>query len=142
MSRTLARAAIVAASLFVAGGCSAGQHGTPTAGKVLRVTERDFRISAPKRVSANDLRLSVRNRGPDAHELIVVRARNAHLPLRPDGATVDEEALERDTVGVLEAGAPGSVRQLLLHLPPGRYELICNMSGHFLGGMHTELVVR
>lgn len=109
---------------------------------MLRVTERDFHISAPKRVSSNVVRLSVHNRGPDEHELIVVRAQNAHLPLRPDGATVDEEALERATVGVLEPGAPGSVRQLLLHLPPGRYVLICNMSGHFLGGMHTELVVQ
>jgi len=71
-----------------------------------------------------------------------VRARSSHLPLRPDGVTVDEEALERATVGVLEPGAPGSVRHLRVHLRPGRYMLICNMSGHFLGGMHTELVVR
>jgi hypothetical protein len=142
VSRALTRVAILAAFLFVAGGCSAGQHRPPAAGTVLRVTERDFRILAPKRVSSNQVRLSVHNRGPDAHELIVVRARNSHLPLRPDGSTVDEDALERATVGVLEAGAPGSVRQLLLHLRPGRYMLICNMSGHFLGGMHTELVVR
>ncbi len=142
VSRALTRVAIVAASLLVVGGCSGDQHGTPIAGTVLRVTERDFHISAPKQVSSNIVRLSVHNRGPDAHELIVVRAQNAHLPLRPDGSTVDEEALERATVGVLEPGAPGSVRQLLLHLPPGRYVLICNMSGHFLGGMHTELVVQ
>jgi uncharacterized cupredoxin-like copper-binding protein len=140
--RALTRVAIVAASLFITGGCSAGQHGPSTAGAVLRVTEGDFHIKAPKRVSSSDVRLLVHNRGPDAHELIVLRARNSHLPLRPDGTTVDEEALERATVGILESGAPGSVRQLLLHLPPGRYVLICNMSGHFLGGMHTELVVQ
>jgi uncharacterized cupredoxin-like copper-binding protein len=109
---------------------------------VVRVTERDFRISARKLVSSRDVRLVVHNRGPDAHELIVVRARNSHLPLRPDGSTVDEDALERATVGILEPGAPGSVRQLRLHLRPGRYMLICNMSGHFLGGMHTQLVVQ
>jgi uncharacterized cupredoxin-like copper-binding protein len=109
---------------------------------VLRVTERDFHISARKLVSSPDVRLLVHNRGPDAHELIVVRAQSSHLPLRPDGLTVDEDALKRATVGVLEPGAPGSVRQLLLHLPRGRYVLICNMSGHYLGGMHTELVVQ
>jgi len=27
-------------------------------------------------------------------------------------------------------------------LEPGRYELLCNMAGHYLGGMRTELVVR
>ena len=29
-----------------------------------------------------------------------------------------------------------------VHLAPGRYKLLCNMSGHYLGGMHTALVVR
>jgi uncharacterized cupredoxin-like copper-binding protein len=85
--------------------------------------------------------LSVRNRGPDAHELIVVRERGARLPLRRDGSTVSEEKLEPITVGTLEPGQPGSVRKLRLHLAPGRYELFCNMSGHYLGGMHTTLVV-
>ena len=142
MSRALTGAAIIAAFLFVVTGCSAGQHRAPAAGTVLRVTERDFRISARELVFSRDVQLVVHNRGPDAHELIVVRARSSHLPLRPDGVTVDEEALERATVGVLEPGAPGSVRQLLVHLRPGRYMLICNMSGHFLGGMHRELVVQ
>jgi uncharacterized cupredoxin-like copper-binding protein len=27
-------------------------------------------------------------------------------------------------------------------LAPGRYVLFCNMSGHYLGGMHRLLVVR
>ena len=55
--------------------------------------------------------------------------------------TVDEEKLEPVIAGVLEAGEPGSVRKLRLHLAPGRYQLFCNMSGHYLGGMHTKLVV-
>ena len=108
---------------------------------VLRVTERDFRITAPLRAKAGDFVLSVRNRGPDAHELIVVRERSARLPLRRDGSTVSEEKLEPITVGALEPGQPGSVRKLRLHLAPGRYELFCNMSGHYLGGMRTTLVV-
>ena len=107
----------------------------------MRVTERDFHISAPKRVPSGDLRLSVSNHGPDNHELIVVRANGPRLPLRTDGVTVNEETLERATVGVLEPGQPGSVRRLSLHLAPGRYELLCNMAGHYLGGMHAELVV-
>ena len=46
----------------------------------------------------------VRNRGPVAHELIVVRRGSAGLPLRADGITVDEEALEPLTAGALEPG--------------------------------------
>jgi uncharacterized cupredoxin-like copper-binding protein len=71
-----------------------------------------------------------------------MRVRAGALPLRSDGLTVDEDALERDTVGGLEAGKPGKLRTLRLHLVPGRYVLICNMTGHYLGGMHTALTVR
>lgn len=141
VSRAATHVAIIAAFIFLVSGCSAGDRGAPMAGALLRITERDFRISAQKLVSSPDVLLVVHNKGPDAHELIVVRAPNSHLPLRLDGLTVDEDALKRATVGVLEPGAPGSVRRLLVHLPPGRYMLICNMAGHFLGGMHTVLVV-
>jgi uncharacterized cupredoxin-like copper-binding protein len=84
----------------------------------------------------------VKNRGPDDHELIVVRADDGRLPLRGDGLTVDEEALERSAAGVLEPGDPGSLRTLDVHLVRGRYVLFCNMSGHYLGGMRAVLVVR
>lgn len=132
--------AVLGVLLLVAAGCGSS-HRAAQAATLVRVTERDFHISAPKRVSSGDLRLSVSNHGPDNHELIVVRANGPRLPLRTDGVTVNEETLERATVGVLEPGQPGSVRQLSLHLAPGRYELLCNMAGHYLGGMHAELVV-
>ena len=110
--------------------------------RVVHVTERDFRISAtPARVASGDVVLSVRNRGPEHHEFIVVRARDTELPLRADGVTVDEEALERVKVGGLEPAAPGRVRELRLHLAPGRYEMFCNMAGHYLGGMEADLEV-
>ena len=67
--------------------------------------------------------------------------RDSSLPRRADGITIDEDALEAANVGALEPGAPGSVRELRLHLSPGRYEMFCNMAGHYFGGMHTELVV-
>ena len=108
----------------------------------IKVTERDFHISAPKQVSSGNLLLNVSNKGPDQHELIVVRAQSARLPLRSDGLTVNEKTLQRATEPSLEPGEPGSVRWLRLHLPPGRYVLFCNMAGHYMGGMHTELEVR
>jgi hypothetical protein len=135
---------LAAAALSVAlplSGCAAGAHDAAV-GSVVRLTERDFRISAPKEVAAGDVVLRVENRGPDAHELIVVRAGKGLLPLRGDGVTVNEEAVQGSEVGALEPGQPNSVRELQVHLTPGHYILFCNMSGHFLGGMHHELVVR
>jgi len=132
---------LLALAVLIGTGCSSAKSSTG-ASATLRVTERDFHISAPKRVSAGDVRLIVRNNGPDAHEFIVIRARSWRLPLRTDGLTVNEEALDRSTVGVLEPGERGEVRELEVRLRPGRYQLICNMAGHYLGGMHAQLVVR
>jgi uncharacterized cupredoxin-like copper-binding protein len=131
--------AIVALAVLLSAGCSGGgEHaGAPT----LRVTERDFRITAPRHVAPGPVRLQVDNNGPDTHELIVVRKNGRRLPIRADGLTVDEEALKPDEAGGLEPGAPGAKRELGLHLARGRYELFCNMAGHYLGGMHTDLVV-
>jgi uncharacterized cupredoxin-like copper-binding protein len=84
----------------------------------------------------------VDNTGPDSHELIVVRVAAGGLPLRRDGLTVDEDTVEHETAGALEPGEPGTTRELRLQLDPGRYELLCNMTGHYMGGMHSILVVR
>jgi uncharacterized cupredoxin-like copper-binding protein len=141
--RTLfALAALAAATgiVVLGSGCSAG--GTSSASAIVRVSESDFRIAAPKRLSAGDVVLRVRNRGPDEHELLVIRVANQGLPFRRDGVTVDEEAVERNEAGALEPGAPGAVRDLEVHLTPGRYVLLCNMSGHYLGGMRRMLEVR
>lgn len=142
LCRAVGYPVVMAGVLSAIGGCSSGPTEARREGSVVHVTEGDFWISAtPARVAAGDVVVSVRNRGPVQHEFIVVRKQDAALPFRADGVTVDEEMLERATVGGLEPGAPASVRQLRLHLAPGRYELFCNMSGHYLGGMHAELVV-
>jgi uncharacterized cupredoxin-like copper-binding protein len=106
------------------------------------VTEHDFAIVAPKVAQAGTIDFHVENHGPDAHELLIARVTNGRLPLRSDGLTVNEEGLQRQIVGSLEPGAPNAVRDLDVHLKPGHYVLFCNMSGHFMGGMHVNLTVR
>jgi uncharacterized cupredoxin-like copper-binding protein len=107
----------------------------------VHVNERDFKISAPKVVSAGDYVFSVKNHGPDDHELIVAREGKSHLPFRTDGLTIDEDAAESSIAGALEPGEPG-MRRLKVHLAPGHYVLFCNMSGHYLSGMDRDLEVR
>ena len=51
--------------------------------------------------------------------------------------------IDKKSIKVFQAyGWPGSVRELHVRLTPGRYVLLCNMSGHYMGGMHRTLVVR
>jgi hypothetical protein len=128
-------------AMLALGGCGnapAGDH----AERVLPVKVRDFHISVPKRVPAGDLTVAMHNQGPDHHELIVVRAGSGKLPLRGDGFTVDEDGLGAAVVGALEPEAPG-VHRLKVRLQPGaHYWFLCNMSGHYMGGMRTETVAR
>jgi uncharacterized cupredoxin-like copper-binding protein len=131
--------ATLALMALPAGGCGGGA--SSTSGTVLDVQERDFHISAPERVAAGDVTLRVHNAGPDQHELLVVRTGSRPLPFRADGLTINEEAVEHSEPGVLEPGESGSTRDLEVHLTPGRYVVFCNMAGHYLGGMHTTLVV-
>jgi uncharacterized cupredoxin-like copper-binding protein len=133
--------AILAIALLAISGCSSGQPARAP-GKEIRVAERDFKIAvARKRVPAGDYTLVVHNKGPDSHELIVIKAQSPRLPLRREGMTVDEDSLVPFIPGLLEPEAPGT-HSLKVHLTPGRYELICNMSGHYFGGMRAQLVVQ
>jgi uncharacterized cupredoxin-like copper-binding protein len=133
--------AIFAIAVLAIAGCG-GQPAKRSQGGEVRVSERDFKLGlSQKRVPAGEVTLAVHNRGPDSHELIVVRARSPRLPLRRDGVTVDEDSLKPAIPGALEPEAPG-VHRLKLHLTPGRYELICNMTGHYFGGMRARLVVQ
>jgi uncharacterized cupredoxin-like copper-binding protein len=110
--------------------------------RAVSVEMHDFGIRAPKRIAAGEVVLHVSNAGPDTHELLLARANGRKLPLRSDNLTVDETTLEPRTVGALEDVHPDTSRTWKLQLPPGRYVLFCNMSGHYLGGMHRELIVR
>jgi uncharacterized cupredoxin-like copper-binding protein len=141
-ARAAACSALVLITLTaVLSGCG-GTAARTDGGQVVNVRERDFQISlSTTHVDAGDVVFRDHNAGPDAHELIVIRSDGGRLRLRADGMTVDEEGLEKLTVGALEPGAGGSTRELRVRLEPGTYTLLCNMYGHYMGGMHSTLVV-
>jgi uncharacterized cupredoxin-like copper-binding protein len=131
----------VALLSLATGGCASSKRSAQAPAVKAAVTERDFHISAPATLKAGRYSFAVHNEGSTDHELILVRAQPGGLPLRPDGLTVDEESLEADEPGSLAPGNPGAVRPLTVDLAPGRYVFFCNMEGHFMAGMHAEVVV-
>jgi uncharacterized cupredoxin-like copper-binding protein len=108
------------------------------------ITTRDFSFSirGADDLQAGNVILDVENQGPNSHELVVVRSDGSDLPIRADGITVDEDAIEPRIAGAWEDAEPGARDQLQLRLEPGRYVLFCNMAGHYLGGMHDFLEVQ
>jgi uncharacterized cupredoxin-like copper-binding protein len=117
-------------------------HASASASRTYALNERDFHIEAPATLTAGTYTFDVANHGATDHELIVASTPNGSLPLRPDGLTIDEEALESREAGTLEPAAHGARRTLTVHLTAGRYVFFCNMEGHFMAGMHAEVVVR
>jgi uncharacterized cupredoxin-like copper-binding protein len=127
---------------LIGGALAASGRGGTTSAHDIYVVERDFHLAAtPTVVAAGDVVLHIDNRGPDAHELIVVRDRGP-LPLRADGITVDEEAIAKLEPGSLEPAGAGARRELRVRLSPGRYILLCNMYGHYMAGMHAVVLVK
>jgi uncharacterized cupredoxin-like copper-binding protein len=135
-------AALLIAVLVAGGIASLRAHASSSSAPVVRITERDFRFKAPRRIAAGEVSLRVHNVGPDTHELLLVRLRNGKLPLRRDGMTVNEEALEPLHPVTVEGMERGKTREVRAHLQPGRYVLFCNMAGHYLSGMHAQVIVR
>ncbi|MBI1170363.1 hypothetical protein GC209_03085 [bacterium] len=75
------------------------------------------------------------------HEMIVspVTAGETELPYIVDENRVDEE--KADHLGEVSELDPGKGGALTVTLEPGTYILYCNIPGHFVGGMWTELTV-
>jgi len=105
--------------------------------------------AAPMSVPAGAVSLRVANRGRMIHEVVVmplVAARQpGQRPIGPDGRADEEgnlgEAALTCGAGEGEGIAPGAWSWTTVNLPAGRYELLCNIAGHYGSGMFAELDV-
>jgi uncharacterized cupredoxin-like copper-binding protein len=107
--------------------------------------------ASPESVPAGEVSFRVVNQGGMLHELVVLplaagqaigtRAR----PIGYDGKVSETgslgEASKSCGQGAGNGIAPGATSWVMLQLQPGRYELICNLQGHYAMGMYTELDV-
>ncbi|MGE5225724.1 MAG: sulfocyanin-like copper-binding protein [Planctomycetaceae bacterium] len=102
----------------------------------------------PSTVAPGQVSFLVRNAGVMVHELVVLPLPEGGAGSRTVGAdgTVNEdgslgEASATCADGSGEGIAAGSLGWVTLDLPAGRYELICNLPGHYAAGMFAELDV-
>lgn len=101
-------------------------------------------------VAAGRVSLLAVNTGWRTHELVILPlAAGEPAGARPAGpeGTVSEAGSLGEASASCGAGAgrgivAGSASWLTLRLRPGRYELICNLPGHYARGMYAELDVR
>lgn len=103
----------------------------------------------PGSVPAGQVSLLVINDGALVHEVIVMPLAPGLAPgRRPVGADwrVDETGSLGEAANTCGAGdgdgiAPATIGWTTLTVNPGRYELLCNIAGHYSSGMYAELDV-
>ena len=103
----------------------------------------------PRTVAAGTVSLRVVNTGRLVHEVLVLPLPTGQSvgqrPVGSDGR-VDESSSVGEASRSCGAGAgdgvqPGTLGWVTLTLAPGRYELLCNIAGHYAAGAYAELDV-
>jgi len=92
----------------------------------------------------------VKNEGVVDHEMVILPLAGSQVVgTRKFGADakIDEagnlgEASNSGGQGAGEGIKPRASSWLTVTLPPGRYELVCNLTGHYASGMYSGLTVR
>ena len=134
---------VVHVTLTNMGGPMMGQRGGMMSGGVMR-------LNADKAtVASGTVSFLATNNGSISHELVILPLPDSQIAgTRQIGgdAKVDESGSvgEASTSCAAGAGAgivPDSASWVTVTLPPGRYELICNLPDHYAAGMHTQLTV-
>ena len=118
-------------------------RGTTAPAGVMRIATD--RVSVP----AGQVSLVAANSGSMTHELVILPlAAGQAVGTRAIGADnrVSEtgslgEASRSCGAGAGDGIAAGSSGWVTIQLRPGRYELVCNIAGHYRSGMYTELDV-
>ena len=126
-----------------------GMHGDRgTGGR--RMLMRGWLRAEPTVVPAGRVTFVATNTGGLVHELVVLPlARGARAGDRAvtSADEVDESAAVTEASADCAAGPgdgirPGGAGWVTVRLAPGRYELVCNLRGHYRAGMLDEIVVR
>lgn len=110
---------------------------TPAAGGPISVKLTEWGVTpSASSAKAGKVTFDVTNDGKTTHEFVVIRTDKPDGKLG-SGARVPEKGNVGE-VGDLKAGATGKVT---IDLKPGAYQLICNLPGHYMSGMHTSFRV-
>lgn len=89
------------------------------------------------KVAAGKVTFTVSNDGSMMHEYVVLKTSQPAAKLPVSGG----RASEAGHVGEVADLPAGKTKTLTLDLKPGHYSIICNLPGHYLGGMLTDLTV-
>jgi hypothetical protein len=118
-------------------------HGTPPpGGTAVNATVREWRLTADiDKVPTGPVRFTTANLGTITHEFVVIRTDIADGEIPLDGTSFSEDAPGVSSPGEISEFPPGTVKDTVIDLEPGRYQLVCNIPTHYRHGMHIPFEV-
>ena len=118
---------------------TSGASATPAPlGHAVKASLTEMKITdSVAKVAAGKVTFTVTNSGAKTHEYVVLKTKQPAAALPVSGG----RASEAGHVGEIGDLPVGATKSLTLALKPGHYSIICNLPGHYLGGMHTDLTV-
>jgi uncharacterized cupredoxin-like copper-binding protein len=111
--------------------------------KPVAATVKEFAVSLdPATGKAGEVHFAITNQGTIEHEFVVFKSdlEPAALPLKPEGI-VDEAGAGVTHIAEQEHVMPGTTAQFVVTLDAGKYVLLCNLPGHYKGGMRARFTV-
>ena len=146
MNRLIAGSLVVAVSSVAIVGGTLATGSTSQAAKASQTSTISVGEGMPKtftlsltrtRVPAGKVTFRVSNHGPITHELLVIRTKLDSAALPGPAQRVSEAGIVLDSGDVRAKNA----KTLSAKLSPGHYVVICNLPGHYAGGMRADLTV-
>lgn len=135
----LAAAALASGALLATGALATTKHAsanTTVAATLGKPTE--LKIGVATIAKAGSVTFKVKNAGLTIHELIVLKTPTAAAKLKLSNG----QAIETGNVAETGDIATGATKSITVTLPKGHYALICNIPGHYLGGMRKDFTVK
>jgi uncharacterized cupredoxin-like copper-binding protein len=106
----------------------------------LTATLSEWKIAlSPTDVLAGDITIAAKNQGAVEHELVLLKTDVAADKLEMAGNRVNEDKYK--SAGEIADFSPGKTESQTFKLDPGKYVLICNITGHYQQGMAAALTV-
>lgn len=146
----LASLCLTVPALVAVAGCGGDDASDPTLSSAASTTSpvggditvdlTEYKVTAePAVATAGKVSFAVANNGAIPHEFVVLKTTQRAAKLLKGS-----EADETGNVGELDEKAltVGATKDLTLDLKAGHYALICNLPGHYQGGMYLDFTVK
>jgi uncharacterized cupredoxin-like copper-binding protein len=138
--------AVVTATVATPASPTAGPAPTESeAEQTIAVSLTEWKITGPAGVAlgplkAGEIKFDVHDDGTTQHEFVVIKSDADPASLAIADGKVDEAAAG-ESPGEADDIDPGQAKIATMRLEPGKYVFICNVVGHYLSGMHGQLIV-